>query len=250
MKNSTRYLLSCIVLFTCSLAAYAEAPAGRWEGTIDAPGNPIGITIDLEAAAEGTWTGNIDIPVQNLQNFPLADITVDGSSVSFKLPGIPGAPVFQGTLAGEGSKLAGDFHQGGGTVPFQLQRTGDAQIEATAPGPEVPAEIAAVLVGRWEGALNVPGQPQPLRLALVLATDSEGNLSATLDSPDQGQTGMPITRLTVDGDTVRAELTYASATYEGTLNAERTEMSGTWQQGGGSLPLVLVKQSTSTTEGS
>ena len=244
MKNPTQILIGCIVLTLCALAVHAGAPSGRWEGKIDVPGNPLDITVDLKPTDEGGWVGEIDIPAQGLADFPLGEIKVEGSAVSFAMSGIPGEPLFRGTLTEDGSVLAGEFAQGGSAIPFRLARTGDTEIEAPPPAPPISAELAAALAGRWEGKLEVPGQP--LRIAFVLELDSEGTLSATLDSPDQGQTGLPVSRLTVDGGTVRAELSFARAVYEGTLNEARTEISGEWQQGGGSMPLTLRKQGAST----
>ena len=65
---------------------------------------------------------------------------------------------------------------------------GDAQLEAPPDTPAVSAELAIALAGRWGGTLELPGQS--LRLAFVIAVDADGKLSATFDSPDQGQTAV------------------------------------------------------------
>ena len=44
MTQLSRTLIGCILVTACALAVHAESPSGRWEGTINVPGNPIAIT--------------------------------------------------------------------------------------------------------------------------------------------------------------------------------------------------------------
>ena len=139
-KTTTlRILIGCVVFSAYAVAAHADAPSGRWQGQIELPGNPIDITVDLGETDDNRWVGDIDIPAQGLADFPLADVEVEGSSVSFAMPGIPGDPVFRGTLTDDGAVLAGKLHQGGAAIPFRLERTGDAEIEAPPQGPVISA---------------------------------------------------------------------------------------------------------------
>jgi hypothetical protein len=50
------------------------------------------------------------------------------------------------------------------------------------------------LVGEWQGTLAV-GDAR-LRLVVHLQESDDGTLGATLDSPDQGATGIPVERVT------------------------------------------------------
>ncbi len=104
-------------------AQEAPNPAGHWDGTIQVPGQGLGINVDL-AVEDGAWSGDISIPVQQTEDFPLAGITVDGLRVSFKMAGVPGDPSFQGTLSADGGTLTGTFTQGGQSFPFNLERQG------------------------------------------------------------------------------------------------------------------------------
>ena len=104
MVKLSRALIGCVV-FVCTLAAHAGTPSGRWVGKIDVPGNPLDITVDLESTDEGRWVGDLGIPAQGLTNFPLTDFEIEGSSISFAMSGIPGEPVFRGTLNDDGSVL-------------------------------------------------------------------------------------------------------------------------------------------------
>lgn len=91
--------------------------------------------------------------------------------------------------------------------------------------------------GRWEGTLDT-GQGK-LRLALDISKAADGLLTGVLDSIDQGAK-IPIDAIDWNGDKVRLELKLVKGTYEGTLNGDRTKMSGTWTQVV-SLPLEFVR---------
>ena len=53
------------------------------------------------------WEGAIGIPTQGLKAFPLAEILVKNSSVSFAMKGVPGEPRFRGTLSPDAKSLSG-----------------------------------------------------------------------------------------------------------------------------------------------
>ena len=65
--------------------------------------------------------------------------------------------------------------------------------------------------GDWKGTLDAAGT----KLDLVLHISSkEAALGATLDSPDQGATGLPIDSIGVTGKSLRFEMKSLGANYE------------------------------------
>jgi uncharacterized protein len=96
--------------------------AGHWEGSILIPAQPLGVIVNLAQRGDGAWSGTIAIPAQQLRDFKLADVAVTGAAISFAMPGIPGAPRFEGQIAPDGRVLAGQFRQGGASFPFRLER--------------------------------------------------------------------------------------------------------------------------------
>lgn len=117
-----RLWLFFALLASTVLPAAAADPSGRWTGAIQIPGTELGVQIDLATAEGGTWKGDIDIPMQNARDLLLTDVKVEGSSVTFKIAGIPGDPTFNGTLAEDGARIEGQFTQNGQTFPFKLER--------------------------------------------------------------------------------------------------------------------------------
>jgi len=49
--------------------------------------------------------------------------SVDGGTVRFSVPDLPGSASFAGTLAADGSAIGGIFAQNGGRYPLVLRRT-------------------------------------------------------------------------------------------------------------------------------
>jgi len=97
-----------------------------------------------------------------------------------------------------------------------------------------PCFAASPVAGDWQG--NLLGR---VRLNLHVQENDDGSLRGTLNSPDQGNITIPIEALRFDNGTVRAELKSIGAAFEGKLDAAGAEISGTWQQGPNTLPLVF-----------
>lgn len=95
----------------------------------------------------------------------------------------------------------------------------------------------ADLVGHWQGTLEV-GEVQ-LQIVFHFSESSEGEIEATMDSPDQGATGIPVTGVTLEGKAVRLEVASIGGVYAGELAEGRSTIEGEWQQGGMTLPLRL-----------
>ena len=93
------------------------------------------------------------------------------------------------------------------------------------------------ITGQWNGALKVQG----MQLRLVLhVTETNDGYTATLDSPDQGATGIPVTNITFENSSVKFTVTNIAVEYNGTL--EKGEIIGVFNQFGQEFPLNLSRQ--------
>jgi len=93
--------------------------------------------------------------------------------------------------------------------------------------------------GTWKGALGAG--PAKLRVVLTVAKVAGGEFSGQLVSVDQGAT-LPMENISMKGDAVRFEVKAVGGLYEGTLNATRTAVEGTWIQAGVSpQPLTFTR---------
>jgi len=93
--------------------------------------------------------------------------------------------------------------------------------------------------GLWAGTLNIM-LIQKLRLVLEVAAPAPGKIVATLDSPDQGVSGIAIDTFTSDGSKMEFESKAIKATFSGELKPDG-KFHGTFKQGGMNLPLVLER---------
>ena len=92
--------------------------------------------------------------------------------------------------------------------------------------------------GSWQGTLDAGGTK--LRLVVTITKSEAGAYSGKLDSLDQDAT-LPIDTITVKEDAVRLEIKSLAIVFEGTLNKERTELTGTFTQSGQPFPLTLKR---------
>lgn len=77
-------------------------------------------------------------------------------------------------------------------------------------------------------------------LAIAVALDDEGGLTGTMDVPGQGPTGIPLTTVTVEGQTLTMTFPVpGSGTYEGTVD-DSGVISGTFTQRPAAFPLELT----------
>jgi murein DD-endopeptidase len=93
------------------------------------------------------------------------------------------------------------------------------------------------LEGSWHGTIDVG---QKLRLVLTVSRSPDGAYSGKVDSLDQGSS-IPIEIIKVSGDAVRVELQSIGAVFEGKLNADGSELTGQFSQGGTSFPLTFKR---------
>ncbi len=98
----------------------------------------------------------------------------------------------------------------------------------------------ASLAGSWLGTLKVPPSTE-LRIVFNITAKPDGSLSATLDSPDQGATSIPVTRVTFEGGRLHVAVDSIAGSYDGTLNADGSQIDGKWTQSGIALDLAVKR---------
>jgi hypothetical protein len=103
------------------------------------------------------------------------------------------------------------------------------------------------LLGNWEGTIEF-GKFK-FRMILQITKTEEGRLSVTMDVPDQGQKGMPVSAILFNSPDVRIEVDQFQTAYNGKLSDDLSEMSGEFEEGPGGRPMaVTFKRSTSPSE--
>jgi pimeloyl-ACP methyl ester carboxylesterase len=90
--------------------------------------------------------------------------------------------------------------------------------------------------GSWQGALKI--QAMQLRL-VVNITKADDGYTSTLDSPDQGAKGIPVTTTSFKNDTLKFSVANLGADYVGVLKQDT--ITGTFTQMGRPFPLQLAR---------
>jgi uncharacterized protein len=134
-----------------------------------------------------------------------------------------------GTLA---DAARGDVNMRPMTCRFRLAPILALALLTLAAAPAAQAADAPPL-GEWQGRMV------GLRIVLHVGRDSAGVTRASLDSPDQGATGLPVDGVTVRGDSLFAEIRALGVLYSARMLEGGDSLSGVWRQGPATLPLGM-----------
>jgi uncharacterized protein len=94
------------------------------------------------------------------------------------------------------------------------------------------------IVGQWNGKLEIRGTQ--LRIVFNISK-TESGYSSTMDSPDQGATGIPVTTTSFENKVLKLGISTAGIQYEGTLDSANIFV-GTFKQSGLSFPMNLSRE--------
>ena len=226
-------LAALLLLPLASLPAQLPAdPSGHWEGAIQAPNMDVTIEVDLAKNTKGELAGTANIPAQNLKGLSLANFAEKGRSVGFQIKGAPGERVFSGVLSADGKSISGDYTQLGYTMPFTLTRTGEPGNEARARS----APVAKELEGTWNATLAANGTER--QLVLTLSNQPDGTADGNILNVEEGLE-IPIDVITQKASRLTLDMKAIGGSYAGTLDAQGTELAGTFTQGSIALPLTF-----------
>ena len=216
MSSRTMRRIGALLCLAAALRAQT-GPAGHWEGAFTANGREIALSLDLARNDKGEWIASMGMPAQNATGLVVKDLAVNGNSV--KLMAVELQMAKLDLTLGEG-KLAGTIASARGSLPIEFKRTGEAKVQLAAASPAV----SKGLEGDWAGTLKTPG-PE-LEIAVHFKNQPDNTVLATIDIPAQNAMGMPINDVKQTGDKVEFGLKIAHASFQGTLNQERGELSG------------------------
>jgi hypothetical protein len=237
--------LTAVLLLSAALVRGDEAATnivGNWRGTLDAGMAKLRVVFVISAAAGGGLKAEMYSPDQSPNAIPVAGVTVDGTTLKIRVPAIHGS--YEGALDAAATAAKGQWTQMGQSLPLELVKgpaNGAAPTAEEPPPADVAANKAAAekVAGTWNGTLET-GQAS-LRLRVHITKTGSGAATGTMDSLDQGATGIPIAAIILKDRKLRFEARGIGGVYEGTLSADGTTLAGQWTQGGGTLPLDLQK---------
>ncbi|HEX5423130.1 MAG TPA: hypothetical protein VFW94_06230 [Candidatus Acidoferrales bacterium] len=206
-------------------ALRAQDVRGEWRGTLKVGAAELHLVLHISSSAKGALQATLDSVDQGGLGIPVTSIEIKASKLNFTVDSIRGS--YNGVLSPDGKSLHGTWTQG---QSFPLSFT----LSARQPKLAKPSDID----GAWTDTLQAG--PNKLRIVFHIFNTVEG-LHATIDSPDQGANGIPASSVTTKGSHITIEVQSIRGKLDGIINPARTEIQGTWTQGGANLPLALER---------
>lgn len=203
---------------------------GDWEGSLELPGAQLKLLFHI-TSAEGVYSATWDSPDQGANGLAVDKVEVDGQTVQLSLMG--GKANYSGEYQENEDQLKGEFTQGGMKLDLIMSRQ-QADERKVASTPSTP------ITGDWYGKLETP--MGNLRMVFHITEYEGGELSALLDSPDQGTKGIAASAITYKGETLTVEMMGGSASFEGNFNADKEMIDGVFKQAGQELPLIMERE--------
>jgi putative CocE/NonD family hydrolase len=215
-----------LVSLFMNVGANAQTIEGAWQGTIKANDLELRLRLHVTKDEKGTLKATLDSIDQGARGLPISAISLKDSTLNFEKGGAGWS--YEGKVNADLTRISGTWTQGGRSYPLEFTRI--TVLQETKKKTPRPSDID----GAWIGRLS------KIRLVLHIITYDDG-VTAEFDSPDQDAFGIPVTTITRDGAELKFEIKSIAGRYEGKINPELTTISGTWEQGGDSMPLVLKR---------
>jgi RNA polymerase sigma factor (sigma-70 family) len=247
-KAKTAVAAGAVILLTAGVATVAVKTVhahrtqpnirGAWEGII-APqaGGKLRVVLHV-SGANGSYGATIDSIDQRAKGIPVSKFAYDYPSLRFESEAVKGS--FEGKLNPGADTMSGTWKQAGFTTPVVMKRTATpTAIPELLAESDFATRAGSDLQGCWKGTLNAGGVA--LRLAFKIAEPADGSFVGEVDSIDQGANSLVVSSITYDKPAVQMEVGAVGGVFEGKVNSDGTEITGTWTQGVSVLPLAIKR---------
>jgi pimeloyl-ACP methyl ester carboxylesterase len=225
LEGQVKPILITMTLLIGAALAVGQDITGDWQGTLRPDGTELRLVLHIAKASDGSMHGTLDSIDQNANGIPISSISLKDSKLSLVFT-TPSAK-YDGTVASDGKAISGTWTQGT-SLPLDFKR-------ATTP---VKADKPSDIDGAWLGTADFG--VVKLRVVFHIVNTQDG-LMATMDSPDQGQKGLPTTSCRREGAKLRIEAKGIGLVFEGTIAADLASIDGTLTQMGEPHPLLLKR---------
>lgn len=130
--------------------------AGKWTGKLDVGGG-LTLVVHITAAANGALTSTLDSPDQGANGIPVAETTFTDGVLHLNVTAVQGE--FEGRLSADGTKITGEWRQGGLNLPLELGRgePPPRKPKPQEPVPPLPYDTAAVTFPNASAGITLAG---------------------------------------------------------------------------------------------
>jgi len=219
-----------LLMGICSAGnARAQDIVGDWQGTLKAGPAELRLVLHIARNADGSFKATLDSVDQGANGIPVTSISLKDSKLNFAVDSVHGS--YDGKVTADATAISGTWTQGQ-PLPLDFKRS------TTPIKTEHKAAKPSDIDGAWLGTLDAGAAK--LRVVFHF-TNTEDGLMATLDSPDQGAKGIPVTTVTREGPAIKLEVKSIDGHFEGKFNSDLSAIEGTWTQMSNSFPLTLKR---------
>ena len=219
-----KLLIAALFLFGPVAAAQDAVPREKiWTGTLDAGARVFRFRIERLIDDSGGVSQQLVSIDEGNQAFKLDDFRLDETQLSFELKRTKAK--YTGTLSEAGATSTGKWTQAGKDFELSFHQSATAPVDR-------PVEA-------WAGTMTALFQKLQMRIRIY--RDETGTESVFFDSVTQKQGGFKATR-TIDEQEWTIDVTALGAGFKGTINSDKTEIVGTWNQSGLGFDLTLVPE--------
>ncbi len=208
---------------------------GPWQGTLMVGKTALRLNLKIAETSPGTFQALMDSVDQGALNLPVTSLTYQKPQVHLVMTSIDGD--FVGNVNNADDHLTGTWKQHGHKWPLTFERVKTNAATAAADQLDYGTGASSEIQGHWKGALTVSGMQ--LHIVIHLGQLPDGSYSATMDSPDQGATGIPATSAECNFPNVKITWAAIGGVYTGKM--VNGKLNGTWSQAKVSLPLNLQR---------
>lgn len=223
----------CFFLFSAAFAQtqpihkpQTQPPAatieGNWAGSLQAGDAVLHLVLHVSRASDGSFKTTIDSLDQGVYGIEVTSLTQKDSTLNFAVPSDVAS--YEGKFSADHKTIDGIWTQGSVSLPLVFH------LEAAGAGAKKATDAIASAEGTWQGVMEANGVR--LRLQLHVSHDDQKHLVAALDSPDQGVPGLPAINVSQKDAAFHFEIPVVNGTYDGTVSADKSAITGHWTQSG------------------
>ena len=235
LRNAALFAVLLLLSTALSSPALSQTPAahstqaqhpltleGNWSGSLQAGDAVLHLVLHISKSEDGSLKATIDSLDQGVYGIEVTALTQQEFTLKFNVASVGAS--YQGRIAPDYSSISGGWTQGNVSLALNFHR------QAAGAGAKKPFDAVAAVEGLWQGALE--GNGMRLRLQLHVSHDDQKQLVAALDSPDQGVSGLPAIKVSQKETAFHFEIPVVQGVYQGTLNAAKNAINGSWTQNG------------------
>ena len=224
MKKHLVLFLMLSLLFCAGAIAQTDL-TGTWQGKLaTSPTQKLTIQFIIKKQADGSYSVVLNSPdTGGIRNVAATGVKFVNSKLMVDVASLSGS--YSGVVA-KGA-ITGEWKQADSTFPLILTPYKKPDVSTLKP-----------LVGEWVGELAPPGGPK-ITAVFRFQMSKDGKFSGVADIPEQGQSGIPLSDIVLEGSEVTLKIAGGQADFAGKLAGNRIE--GAVKQGGQDMKMNLTK---------